>query len=404
MFTSPAKLITAVAVLYRAVYAIPAPEPTPAPALELRAEATDVWISVDKTGLPSTVTPVVTVSDGVPTTLSGIPIELTATVVTRTAWGELTTSTGTAPALPTADNKKGKGSFLVCSNADGDYSPFCEPTKNSSLYAGTTYYVTWDSSVLTNTTTVSVVGTYLNSTTGEAGDTAFTSDEIKAKWSYYAWTPNSGYLSHGTGKAVNVTLALNALSADGDDITKTYTGPTVLVTKAPSYQQPAPTVPSGAALYIALPTVLGFCLVMVFGVCLWNRKTRKIGLGNVMSRSRHGYGLAKSRAKRMTMTMKGGVGGRKAKKQAAAMENIRMLENLPEDQIYRDEPAQFDGERKYKYDRDAQELKVGGGGRGRGRGHARTHSEGLDSLAAESPTDGRVNVFREEMDRQQRHR
>lgn len=112
-------------------------------AQELRAEpdaAADAWISVDSTGLPSTVTPVRTVADGVPTTLSAAPVALTATVRTRTAYGELTTSTGTTPAGPTADNKKGQGAFLACQNAEGAFAPFCEPAGNSSLYPGTTYY------------------------------------------------------------------------------------------------------------------------------------------------------------------------------------------------------------------------------------------------------------------------
>lgn len=264
--------------------------------------------------------------------------------------------------------------------------------------------VTWDPSAV-NATKVTVTGTYLNATTGETGDEVFTSDAIKAKYSYYAWTPNKGYLKHGTGQAVNISLTLNALSAsDEDKVTHAYTGPTVLVTKAPTYQQPAPTLPSGAALYIALPTVLGLCLVMIFGVCLWNRKTRKIGLGNVMSRSRHGYGKAKSRAKRMTMSM-GMVGGARKKRVEA---NIRMMENLPEDQIYRDEPAgQFDGRREYQYDRDAQEVDMAGSGGG--RGHARRDSDGLGSLAG-TPTSEHFprqqggNAFREEVERQQRQR
>lgn len=260
--------------------------------------------------------------------------------------------------------------------------------------------VTWDPSVI-NTTQVTITGTYINSTTGEVGDEAFTSDEIKARWSYYAWTPNKAYLSHGNGKAVNITLTLKALESDGDTVSQTYTGPTVLVTKAPTYQQAAPTLPTGAALYIALPTVFGFCLVMICGVCIWNRKTRKIGLGNVMSRGRHGYGVAKSRAKRMTMRMKGG----RAKKQAA-MHSIRMMDNLPEDQMYRDDPAKFDQRGDYQYDRDAEELNT------RGPGHVRRDSEGLGSLAG-TPTSERFpreqgrqggNVFREELERQQRER
>lgn len=138
----PNKLLAAAAILFKVTRALPAPEPTPtlSPALAQRADATDAWISVDSTGLPSTVIPAVTVSDGVATTISAIPTELTATVLTRTAYGELTTSTGTAPAEPTAQNKKGQGAFLACSNPTGDFAPFCEPAKNSSLYPGTTYY------------------------------------------------------------------------------------------------------------------------------------------------------------------------------------------------------------------------------------------------------------------------
>lgn len=139
------KLLTAAALLVGAATALPAPAPAPTPPaalLEIRADATDAWVSVDKTGLPSTVTPVVTASDGAPTTLSAIPTQLTATMLTRTVYGELTTSYGTSPAKPTATNKAGAGSFLVCSNTDGDYAPFCEPTKNATMYPGTTYYGT----------------------------------------------------------------------------------------------------------------------------------------------------------------------------------------------------------------------------------------------------------------------
>lgn len=395
------------------VGAMPAQDPSPAPtrAIELRADATDAWVSVDKTGLPTTVTPVV--SGG--TTLSAIPTALTATVLTRTAYGELTTSSGTAAALPTASNKKGKGAFLVCSNKDGDYAPFCEPSRDSSLYTGTTYFVTWDASAL-NSSKVTVTGTYLNSTTGEAGDDAFTADELRASWSYYAWTPNKGYLSHGNGSSVRVVLSLTELSADGETATATHAGPTVLVTKAPRYRQPAPKLPAGAALYIGLPVIFGFCLLMICGVCAWNRKARHIGLGNIMSRGRHGYGVAKSRAKRMTRSMKGGGAGRLGRKDraaaaaAAAAHNIRMMDNVPEDQMYRDEPqGRFDGRAEYEYDADAREVRMGGGGGG-GYGHARRDSDGLGSLAG-TPTSehfprqqGGGNVFREEMERQQRER
>lgn len=103
--------------------------------------ATDAaWVSVGASGTPVTVTPLVTVVDGTTTTLSAVPNDLTATVVTRTGHAEDTTSTGTTAPGPTATGADGSGSFLVCDNADGEYAPFCQPVQNSSLYPGTTYY------------------------------------------------------------------------------------------------------------------------------------------------------------------------------------------------------------------------------------------------------------------------
>lgn len=137
MFTRPG-LLAAASLLLGAASARP---PLVTPVLEARAPAaTDPWVSVDTSGVPVTVTPVVTVVDGATTTISAAPNDLTETVVTRTEHAEITTSTGTAPPEPTATNKDGTGSFLVCNNADGEYAPFCQPSYNSSLYPGTTYY------------------------------------------------------------------------------------------------------------------------------------------------------------------------------------------------------------------------------------------------------------------------
>lgn len=398
--SASAKLPTATVLLLQAEAPVAVPAPDLLPALELRAEPTDAWVSVDTTGLPSTVTPVVTISDGTPTTISAIPAELTATLLTKTAYGELTTSTGSTPAKPTALNQKGTGSFLRCSNSDGDYSPFCEPARNSSLYPGTTYFVTWDPTAV-NSSKVTITGVYINSTTGETGEDAFTSDDIKNSWSYYAWTPDKGYLSHGDGNAVNITLILKELANDDETVTQAYKGPTVLVTKSPTYHQSAPGLPKGAALYIGLPVIFGFCLIMICGVCAWNRRTRqvdRIGLTKLLSRGRRRYGVAKSRAKRMTMNFKGG------KKKQQAMHNLRNLDNVPAAQMYRDNPQQLEGrgDCHYEYDADATEVKIS---------HARRDSDELRSLAS-TPTSHRFpkhhtqqggNVFREEMERQSRN-
>lgn len=416
MLTRP-KLLAAASLLLGAACARP---PLVTPVLDARAPAaTDPWVSVDTSGVPVTVTPVVTVVDGATTTISAVPNDLTATVVTRTDYAEITTSTGTAPPEPTATNKDGTGSFLVCNNADGANAPFCQPSYNSSLYPGTTYYgmrlpkqllpsrsmssnlavVTWDTSVFNSTnTTVILEGSYVNATTGEVASQAFSSDKITAGWSYYAWAVDSKLLQ---GKsAANITLFLNTLDADQNTTAKSYTGPTVLVTKPPTYHQAPPKMPTGAALYIGLPTVLGFCVIMIFGVCLWNRQARKISLGNIMSRSRHGYGIAKGRARRM---------GRRDRK----ANNIRLMDQLPEDQHYRDEPRQHparavdddDGwgqQHVYRRQENNNEFL----------GHARRDSDALGSLAG-TPTSAHFpttqppqggNAFRDELERQRRER
>lgn len=373
--------------------------------VEARAHATDAWVSVDKTGLPSTVTPVVTASDGAPATLSAIPPELTATLLTRTAYGELTTSAGSAPALPTATNRAGAGAFLLCTDPAPAHAPFCAPSGgNATMYPGTTYYLTWDPSAITNGTKVKVIGTYLNATTGAAGDQAFSSDPVRKSWGYFAWTPAGSMLKQGTGKAVNISLALAVLSAAADDddeaVAQTYAGPTVLVAKAPAYRQRAPALPNGAALYIGLPVVLGFCLLMVCGLCAWNRKARQIGLGNIMSRGRHGYGVAKSRARRMTMRG----AGKKQKQQAV---HIRLMDQVPEEDMYRDEPRGGGGRNNKTEEQLGFHLDESPDWRGP-QGHARRDSDALGSLAG-TPTSERFprqqpgkggNVFREEMERQ----
>jgi hypothetical protein len=113
--------------------------PAPSKVARAPAEATDPWVTVDESGKPKTITPVQTTISGTPTLISGAPNDVTASVVTRTNQGDISTSTG-SPALPTATATKGSGAFPVCHNKDGDFAPFCLPTEGSNLYPGTTYY------------------------------------------------------------------------------------------------------------------------------------------------------------------------------------------------------------------------------------------------------------------------
>lgn len=260
--------------------------------------------------------------------------------------------------------------------------------------------VTWDSAFFDSNTTVIIEGSYYNATTDMITTQAFASGKIAAGWSYYAWTVDSKLMNGAS--AANITLSINAL-ANGNSSVASHRGPRVLVTNPPSYRMPEAKLPTGAALYIGLPSVAGFVVLMIMGTCWWNRKHRKISIGNIMSRSRHGYGVAKSRAKRMRTA-------RRDRKEA-----VRLME-FPEDQhYYRDEPQPQQQRRQIpravveEYD----ECQDGRNGLGI-RGHARRDSDALGSLAG-TPTEEREmgfprhqqssgNAFREEMERQNRQR
>lgn len=78
-------------------------------------------------------------------------------------------------------------------------------------------------------------------------------------------------------------------------------GPVVHVAKKEPYRQPPAELPSGAALYIGLPAVFLFIIVMVIGTCIWNKRHRHIDIASIRPRSRFnkkGYGVGRSRRQR----------------------------------------------------------------------------------------------------------
>jgi hypothetical protein len=116
--------------------------PAMASALVARqANPTEPWVTVDPSGTPKTITPVVTTISGTPTIISGAPQALTASVFTNTNNGDVRVSTGPPP-LPTATavNGAGAGAFPVCENKVGPGSPFCTPAQGNVLNPGITYY------------------------------------------------------------------------------------------------------------------------------------------------------------------------------------------------------------------------------------------------------------------------
>lgn len=133
------------------------------------------------------------------------------------------------------------------------------------------------------------------------------------------------------GNPVNISVHMVTLVAGGK-ANDPIPGPRVLLTFPPAHKPKDVPAPAGPALYIGLPVILGFALLCIFGTLLWNKQQRRIGLGNIMSRGRGGYGVGKSARSRM------GLG--KNKKKAAA-ERLQLMEReLTADghHVYRDVP------------------------------------------------------------------
>lgn len=203
------------------------------------------------------------------------------------------------------------GSFPVCHNVEGEFAPFCLPANGSIVYVGETYYgqlqhlpqianltraVTWDINYLAEkNATVIVQANYVNASDG--GPQAFESPITANYRGFYALTIDKAWLEGQSWN--NVTLYLFPSNPAANE-PQSFTGPTVMVTNRPPtwYRQPKTSTPNGETLYIALPCVFGAIIVMVCGTHLWNRKNRKIGLGNVMGR-RKGYGSGKSKMQRL---------------------------------------------------------------------------------------------------------
>ncbi|CAK7262935.1 hypothetical protein SEPCBS119000_000228 [Sporothrix epigloea] len=268
--------------------------PAPYPAADTTTPAllpTKAWVSVGSDGVAKTITPVLTTVSNTPTVISAEPT---------------TSNTASSSAPPAATATNGAGSFPVCSNADGDFAPFCAPSNGSSLLPGATYYITWDAGyfAFAPNTSVIITGNFFNETTGAVTTQAFSSDPLAAAWSFYSWTVDKALLNR------SIRISLSYITT-GNGSTHRI-GPIVTVANPPPYRQPPAKPPTGAALYIGLPAVICFVALMVIGTCYWNNRTRRIDVGNIssrsrfgklgelsMGRSRGGYGVGKSRRQRV---------------------------------------------------------------------------------------------------------
>lgn len=221
-----------------------------------------------------------------------------------------------------------------------------------------------------------------------------------AATSFYAWTVNSSLLDGATSAGVNISLTITPLTSLGVATTPIQ-GPVVAVAKPGRYIPERTKAPTGPALYIGLPTVLGFVIVVLIGTFWWNRNHRKIGLGSVMGRGRGGYSVGKSRRQRMFS----GAGRRERKEQAIGLME-RDVTGVNGGEVYRDE-VESEGPRVQVTAPEGEEFDF--------PGLPRRDSDALGSLAG-SPTEERHpdgfegapkssgNAFRDELSRQERER
>ncbi|KAM0329179.1 hypothetical protein ACHAQA_004477 [Verticillium albo-atrum] len=327
-----------------------APEPTPAPTAAPDSPAANIllprakplapdapWISVNKKGTPTTITPVRTTISGTPTYESGAPNALTGTVFTFTNYRDVkvTVSTGDPP-IATAKSKNGKGAFVPCHNIDLEHAPFCAPEEGGELFVGKTYYVTWDTTapVLKSNTSekvwIHVIGYYVNSTTGEIDeeqDPIFSPNKKNskpAKHGFYPWHVGGGVIPPGEQNAT-IQLRIQRL-IDDEYIEPDVVGQTVFVRREdkPEHRNTRP--PGDTELYIALPIIGAGLLFILVGLFWWNRQNRHVGLGNVTSR--RGLEKRKSRAAKLLAKMNSGKGasrGRNRSEDAFAGESMELM-------------------------------------------------------------------------------
>ncbi|KLP02986.1 uncharacterized protein Y057_9789 [Fusarium fujikuroi] len=342
----------------------------PAAALEKRAEPTAAWVTVDDEMQPATTyTPSYTTVDGTTSLIDAPPHDLTASVYTYTSWGKIHTSTGEPP-NPQATGKHGEGVFARCYNKDGDSAPFCSPYANSTLDVKNTYFVTWDPDYFNktkssdNSTLLVTARLDLYNRTSEkwVKYKEFTDSAVPAAWGYWPFDVKQDYMKYSPYN-ISITLYSNS----NNSLEKTKSSSLYLNLNDQNFPEKShEKLPEGQTLTIALPVVFGSLFLLVVGGFLWNRKTRRIGLGNISSRSRHGY---TGRAKRRIF--------------GARDNGIQLDTSVPPPGEYRDAPQR-----------------------------ARADSDGLGSLAG-SPVDptfpqqgttGGRNAFRDEVRRQEEER
>ncbi|KAI9839574.1 MAG: hypothetical protein M1819_002200 [Sarea resinae] len=190
------------------------------------------------------------------------------------------------------------GNFPACHEATGPLAPFCLPNNGSVYNPGQTYYVTWDADAFPLNSTVTVELNYANASKG--GANAYSSSQIRNSYGYTTIKMDKAWLQGEDSN--NLTFYLVELNPAPNSKPNIVEGATIMLeTPSPSHYPPTPktNAPNHLGLVVGLPVTLGFCALVVLGLMIGMRRTRHIGLGNVMGRRNKGYGIGKSRRQRM---------------------------------------------------------------------------------------------------------
>lgn len=114
-------------------------------------------------------------------------------------------------------------------------------------------------------------------------------DRVPAEWGYFPFYVDSKFDKEWQRGSTNLTISLLSGWSNSKKTNQSEVALPIVIQKHFTPKEKDPEVPSGQTLYIALPAVFGSILLLVIGGCIWNRKTRRIQLGNVMGRNRKGY-------------------------------------------------------------------------------------------------------------------
>lgn len=317
------------------------PAPTIAPRIQRRGDGSLVWITVDAHGSAETITPSSTVKDGSTIWDKEPPYSLTGSVYTTTNWASVYTNTQSPP-NPRPTDGNGAGYMMKCTMSEemkAANNPVCRPAYNATLSSDLHYFgkfaylsvcnlynanrpiVTWDPAYFSQNSTskrddknmtsslqpivIAVRAKYLNSQNNTVEE-AFTSPmRYNASSGFAVFDAKdlmSGTGNNGTG--LNLTL-VPYFDNNRDELTKFTLAPILVNVVTPlgrPQNQGGTPLPKGAGLYIGIPVAFGAVILLVCGGCWWNRKTRRIDLGNIVKRSRRGYSGRKERRRMFDAT------------------------------------------------------------------------------------------------------